>query len=87
MLITLFSPAVIITPIFERSFNFKEKQMQELEKECINNYPLKRSGKPQEVAEAIAYLASDKASFITGVTLEIDGGSMFTSAGCATLFD
>ena len=61
--------------------------MQELEKECINNYPLKRSGKPEEVAEAIAYLASDKASFITGVTLEIDGGSMFTSAGCATLFD
>jgi NAD(P)-dependent dehydrogenase (short-subunit alcohol dehydrogenase family) len=41
----------------------------------LNNFhPLGRNGQPIDVAEAILYLASDKASFITGVVLPIDGG-------------
>ncbi|SDR69529.1 NAD(P)-dependent dehydrogenase, short-chain alcohol dehydrogenase family [Friedmanniella luteola] len=39
-------------------------------------YPLGRVGRPEEVAEAIAFLASDQASWITGVTLPVDGGLM-----------
>ena len=39
-------------------------------------YPLGRVGEPEEVAAAIAFLASDDASFITGVTLPVDGGSL-----------
>jgi meso-butanediol dehydrogenase/(S,S)-butanediol dehydrogenase/diacetyl reductase len=60
--------------------------MDDLMKECKLKYPLQRAGKPEEVADAIAFFASDKSSFITGATLEIDGGSMFTSSGCASLF-
>jgi len=37
-------------------------------------YPLKRVGLPEEVANAVLFLASDKASFITGINLVIDGG-------------
>jgi len=37
-------------------------------------YPLGRVGRPEEVADAIAFLASDQASWITGVTLPVDGG-------------
>ncbi len=37
-------------------------------------YPLKRLGKPEEVADAIAYLASDEASYVTGHGLVLDGG-------------
>ncbi|GGF41850.1 SDR family NAD(P)-dependent oxidoreductase [Subtercola lobariae] len=37
-------------------------------------YPLGRIGRTSEIAEAIVFLASDKASFITGVTLPVDGG-------------
>jgi NAD(P)-dependent dehydrogenase (short-subunit alcohol dehydrogenase family) len=37
-------------------------------------HPMKRLGEPSEVAEAILFLASDQASFITGAVLPVDGG-------------
>ncbi len=39
-----------------------------------NQYPLRRTGKPEEIAAGISFLCSDDASFITGHTLMIDGG-------------
>lgn len=39
-----------------------------------DQYPLRRTGKPEEIAAGIAFLCSDDASFITGHTLMIDGG-------------
>ena len=36
--------------------------------------PLKRLGKPEEIAQTIAFLSSDKASFITGASYLVDGG-------------
>ncbi|KAL0106699.1 hypothetical protein PUN28_015325 [Cardiocondyla obscurior] len=40
----------------------------------IKNVPLRRIGKPQEVAEVIAFLASDKSSYINGASIEVTGG-------------
>lgn len=40
----------------------------------ISNIPLKRVGNTKDVAEAVAFLASDKASYITGQVLSVDGG-------------
>jgi NAD(P)-dependent dehydrogenase (short-subunit alcohol dehydrogenase family) len=42
--------------------------------EMIAEYPLKRLGEPGEIADAIAFLASDEASFVTGHGLVVDGG-------------
>lgn len=42
--------------------------------EMINLHPMKRIAKAQEIADAIVFLASDKSSFITGITLPVDGG-------------
>jgi NAD(P)-dependent dehydrogenase (short-subunit alcohol dehydrogenase family) len=40
----------------------------------VAGVPLKRVGRPEEIAQAVVFLASDKASFITGTSLPIDGG-------------
>ena len=49
--------------------------------ECIDMHLLKRIGSPQEVAELILFLCSDKASFITGQAIRIDGGLGITIQG------
>lgn len=47
---------------------------EEFIKMTIEQTPLKRLGKPEEVADAVVFLVSPKADFITGVTLVVDGG-------------
>jgi NAD(P)-dependent dehydrogenase (short-subunit alcohol dehydrogenase family) len=50
-------------------------------KEYFRQIPLGRGGEPHEVAGAVAFLASEAASFITGTTLVVDGGQMATKFG------
>jgi 3-oxoacyl-[acyl-carrier protein] reductase len=50
-------------------------------REYFRHIPLGRSGDPMEVANAIAFLASDAASFITGAEILVDGGQMATKYG------
>lgn len=48
--------------------------MEEYYQKASADIPLRRFGQPKEVGDAVAFLASDRASFITGVSLPIDGG-------------
>ena len=43
-----------------------------------NITPLKREGTPQDVANLVAYLASDEAAFISGANIDINGGLLFS---------
>jgi NAD(P)-dependent dehydrogenase (short-subunit alcohol dehydrogenase family) len=44
----------------------------------VGGVPLKRVGRPEEIAQTIVFLASDKASFSTGATVAVDGGKIAT---------
>jgi len=50
------------------------KSEEEVKKSWTNQIPLGRLGKPEELANLIVFLASEKASYITGTTIQVDGG-------------
>lgn len=66
-------PGVIETPLFGK-LGLSEDAAQELGTALLKSIPLKRFGRAEEVAKAVAFLASDDASYITGVDLAVDGG-------------
>lgn len=63
-------PGAIVTPMIERFTHHEKKQAEDL----AARHPIGRMGTPEEVAEAIIWLSSDAASFVTGQTLAVDGG-------------
>jgi len=67
------APGPIVTPIFGR-LGLPKEVIDEFAKNMIGKVPLKRFGQPEEVAAAVAFLASSDASYITGEELHVDGG-------------
>src|ERR1700676_225891 len=67
------APGPIVTPIFGRTGLTKEA-FDEFAKAVVARVPMKRFGQPEEVAAAVTFLASQDASYITGVEINVDGG-------------
>jgi NAD(P)-dependent dehydrogenase (short-subunit alcohol dehydrogenase family) len=67
------APGPIATPIFGRS-GLTEEQIEGFKAGISDRVPMRRIGRPEEIANAVAFLASDDASYITGVELNVDGG-------------
>ena len=73
------NPGVVVTNLHKRS-GMKDKDYEEFLEKSKTTHPLGRVGEPEEVAQLIYFLASEKASWITGATYEIDGGRAQTCA-------
>jgi NAD(P)-dependent dehydrogenase (short-subunit alcohol dehydrogenase family) len=69
--INVVAPGPIETGMLNRFTGTPQKKAN-----SISAVPMKRTGQPEEVAAAILFLASDKASFITGASLATDGGKL-----------
>jgi NAD(P)-dependent dehydrogenase (short-subunit alcohol dehydrogenase family) len=73
------NPGVAVTNLHRRG-GMDEAAYQEFLEHSKTTHPLGRVGQPEEVAQLIAFLASDQAGWITGVTCSIDGGRQLTCA-------
>ena len=73
------NPGVVITEIHKRG-GMSEADYEKFLEHSKTTHPLGRVGDPKEIAELVFYLASEKASWITGATYQIDGGRALTCA-------
>lgn len=84
ILVNTVSPAFIMTPLLQDMLQKMAQEQgvsfqQAVDGFLATNRPhieLKRPGEPEEVASAVVFLASERASFITGANLRLDGGSV-----------
>lgn len=67
------SPGPVLTPIIGK-MGIGDEQFAAFERQVAGQIPLGRLGRPEELANAALFLASDDSSFITGVDLCVDGG-------------
>jgi NAD(P)-dependent dehydrogenase (short-subunit alcohol dehydrogenase family) len=72
------APGTVLTPLWEERVAKDPTLLSRL----AEWYPLRRLGQPADVAHAVLFLASDEASWITGIALRVDGGLL---AGSDTL--
>ena len=67
-------PGPIRTPMMERIMAMSGNQAAE--DRFIKGEPLRRFGQPSEIGEAVAWLCSDRASYVTGLPMPVDGGAI-----------
>ena len=71
--VNVVSPGPVATPILDR-MGLGEEQTRQLRDRITDQVPLKRFGRPEEIASAVLYLASAESAFVVGTELVVDGG-------------
>jgi NAD(P)-dependent dehydrogenase (short-subunit alcohol dehydrogenase family) len=72
--VNVVAPGVVVTPAYKNELKMTDEQIDAYCKEMAETTPLGRIGQADEIAKAVSFLASDDASYITGVELFVDGG-------------
>jgi NAD(P)-dependent dehydrogenase (short-subunit alcohol dehydrogenase family) len=73
--VNVISPGPVDTPIINRTMGLPPEAIAGAVSAMVHNTLMKRMGRPEEIAAAALFLASDGASFITGADLSVDGGA------------
>lgn len=76
--VNVINPGPIDTPIFDK-LGMPPEQTGSVKENIKGGIPLKRMGRPEEVAQLVSFLASSASAFITGSEFTIDGGMMIKS--------
>ena len=71
--VNVVSPGPISTPILDR-MGLPEEETRKLKEQIAAQVPLKRFGRPEEIASAVLFLTSPEAAYVVGTELVIDGG-------------
>jgi NAD(P)-dependent dehydrogenase (short-subunit alcohol dehydrogenase family) len=72
--VNVVAPGVVVTPAYKSELNMSDEQIAAYSKEVSETTPLGRVGDADEIAKAVSFLASDDASYITGIEMFVDGG-------------
>ena len=72
--VNVVAPGTIVTPAYKSELGMTDEQIEGFKAHTASVTPLGRTGTPDEVAKAVSFLASDDASYITGIELFVDGG-------------
>lgn len=80
--VNVINPAAVDTPMLRRWDDKSERAKAAIDG-FARLHPIGRMGQPQDVAELMLYLASDKASWMTGENIRLDGGFAIYSAWAA----
>jgi len=72
--VNIIAPGVVVTPAYKSELGMSDEDIDQYLVEVANNTPLGRAASADEMAKAMSFLASDDASYITGVELVVDGG-------------
>jgi NAD(P)-dependent dehydrogenase (short-subunit alcohol dehydrogenase family) len=71
------APGAINTRLYDAIFELLPEEQARAQKEAARKrIPMQRVGEPQEIADAVLYLASDASSYVTGQTFAVDGGAL-----------
>lgn len=72
--VNIIAPGVVVTPAYKSELGMSDQDIENFLGDVANRTPLGRAGTVDEMAKAMSFLASDDASYITGVELVVDGG-------------
>jgi dihydroanticapsin dehydrogenase len=74
------NPGAIDTPMLADFVDHRGGDLEQVKAQIAQGQPIHRIGQPEDIAEAVLFLASEKASFMTGEYVNVDGGTMAQGA-------